>query len=643
MGRKLDTARGISTGGALAGGFFVFAFAALMAFVAVLAFPGFAHAAAYEYSNVRIDAQVQTDADFRVVEHRVLQFSGRSTEYSQQFSYVANNQLMVVNTVRIAPIDDEGNVAGEWTTMTPTAFKTAWRDGVSGDTLSELTGKNAYSYDKSWNTIHLYFPANAGDSIVVELDYSIANGALAYKDIGDVCMKFVNESNVADSHNVVFTVSLPVPEGATAAPGENVYAWGHGPSDGSVDNQGAVVTFTDDLVRAGQYAEAHVVFPSSWLRNISGSSARIYKDDTHLPWVLKAEAKWQDSYRYSAMSDDRFSLVVGAICLLIMLAGLALGHKFGKAHSLADAPVEQLSAQAGRDFLHGNHPAMALRLMHGRSSDREFAATVLRLCDQGFLRFVRDADRKAVARASFGRAEDSIDNAAMGIFESLADGEGVVLIDSATCADSRRDSFFEAVKSWLKFTDSRFAEAGFADAGSARCAHIMRIVAGVLVFVSLFIGSATSCRLASVLVLITALALFFLAGETKRPSKQGSIVIASLDAYANELASLDELSQEQLFDAYCLGMTWTAESADDSASSRNDIPAVAVSDGSALGGCEQNLPFTWGCAIEAAIPGFYKRTHHPESTVFSRSVARIKDVASRLRRIGKKADGAQAA
>ena len=82
-----------------------------------------AYAAPYEYSHVSINAQVQTDASVRVVEHRVLSFSGDCDQYQQEYHGLQKNQQLVINDVRIAPVDELGNVVGDWQRLSPVAFQ----------------------------------------------------------------------------------------------------------------------------------------------------------------------------------------------------------------------------------------------------------------------------------------------------------------------------------------------------------------------------------------------------------------------------------------------------------------------------------------------------------------------------------------
>lgn len=63
----------------------------------------------------------------------------------------------------------------------------------------------------------------------MELDYSITNAVLAYKDISEAYWTYVSLDWPVASENVTATITLPVAQGETVIPNDTVRAWGHGP------------------------------------------------------------------------------------------------------------------------------------------------------------------------------------------------------------------------------------------------------------------------------------------------------------------------------------------------------------------------------------------------------------------------------
>lgn len=564
----------------------------------LFATPAEALAAPYEYSSAKIDARVETDGDLRVNDQRILDYSASSNEYVQEIAKLADNQLVVINSIRVAPVDDAGNVVGEWTKLSPVAFKSEWRRNISGAHLDELAQSGSYAYDMVKFTVHLYYPANVGDRLVLDLDYSIVNGALAYKDVGEVNIKYVGESFIADSRNVMFSLSLPVPEGGKAVPDTNVRAWGHGPQNGVVDNQGSTIIFTDDYVKAGQYAEAHVVFPSSWLTNISGDSSRIHKDEMHLSWVLKNEEIWQDSFRYGAITDDRISLVIGIACVFVLLGALLVYRRFGRdpKASIDAARAAQQGAQALREL----RPAVAARFLNdGVPSDREFAATALRLRDQGLLSI---SSELCVQRRSFDLADDSVDAAAMGVFEALEGDSSAVELRKldAQALRGKKDAFLAAVRVWDAETAAAYKAQEFVEPAAIKRSARLRKVAVALLFAALFVLVGTTCYLAVAILVLTALGVLGVSCETHARTQEAANLLACIDAYRTQLLSADVLSGQEQRDAYVLGLEW--EDADPAAT---DDMSLAE-------------------AIERSIPAVFEQIHRPDSTFSSRISAQIK-------------------
>lgn len=575
-----------------------------------------AYAVPYEYSHVSINAQVQTDASVRVVEHRVLSFSGDCDQYQQEYHGLQKNQQLVINDIRIAPVDELGNVVGDWQRLSPVAFQSEWRRIMPPDKLAELAQSGSYAYDMTKHITHMYFPAHAGDNIIVEFDYSVVNGALAYKDVADVSIKYVGDSFQADSHDVTFTITLPVLESVQAVPGENVYAWGHGPENGTFESQGAAVVYTDEFVKAGQYAEAHVVFPSNWLRNISGSDSRLHRDEMHLNWILNNEEGWQDRFRYGAITDDRVSIVLIAVALLTLFASLAVCLRFGnEPQSLVDASAEE-SVSRGRDLLRGMHPAVAVRLREGgRQTDREFALTIMSLCDRGVLSVssattddatlesgAADKGSIKISRASFDHLDDEADQAAMAIFDATANDQGDVVLPLAANAAIDGPAFLEAVRAWEAAVSRDFIAQEFVDPSGAVWGKRLRRFGVVLVFLALVTFVATTCILAAALLVVASFAVFAASAEKKRFTQKTADDLALFDAYADALVAKDEFDQREILDANVLGLG-------------------VICDGS----CNFDAVAD---AVERATPSFFKLAHRRQSRI----VAALRDIPGRFKK-----------
>ena len=165
--------------------------------------PGQAHAKSYTMPKVDIQAQVETDGALQVTEQRTFDFDGDFSAVWWTFDGLPQNASLKINGVRMANVDADGTVVGDWTTLPSEAFVLGWRE-------SGGPGKDSYSFDAPKNIVYVFFNAS-DDRRIIELDYTVVNGAQAYSDIGEVYWKYVGSQWKEASDNVTMTLALPVP------------------------------------------------------------------------------------------------------------------------------------------------------------------------------------------------------------------------------------------------------------------------------------------------------------------------------------------------------------------------------------------------------------------------------------------------
>ena len=165
--------------------------------------PGQAHAKSYTMPKVDIQAQVETDGALQVTEQRTFDFDGDFSAVWWAFDGLPQNASLKINGVRMANVDADGTVVGDWTTLPSEAFVLGWRE-------SGGPGKDSYSFDAPKNSVYVFFNAS-DDRRIIELDYTVVNGAQAYSDIGEVYWKYVGSQWKEASDNVTMTLALPVP------------------------------------------------------------------------------------------------------------------------------------------------------------------------------------------------------------------------------------------------------------------------------------------------------------------------------------------------------------------------------------------------------------------------------------------------
>ena len=506
------------------------AIAASALMLAVLLVTACSSAQTYQIESARIDAQVQTDASVHIVDHRLLTISSadQTVSYHQTYPHLADNQTLSINDVRIASANDDGTVESEWTWLSPVEFNRSWTNGVPADEANALAQQAAYTYDEETGTIKIFFKAPDHAQVMLEIDYTVVNGAQIYKDAADVTFKYVDESAGEDVRNVIYSLSLPVPEGEQATPRSNVYAWGHGPANGSVVNAGATITFSTELVKAGQYAEAHVMFPRAWLSNAVDISSYLFRDESHASWTIGAESNWRDTWRNAAMNDDRISVVLCVLCVFVLIGALAVLVVFRREPRLTgELPHEVLEeAQA-------LHPATETRLFNaGRATDDEFALTILRLRDEGVLEAhaTRDGEtlQCCLSRVGFGLVENALDSAALDVLEALDLDETLCADDVPARAHKNREAFLGAVGAWRKECDETYAAGQYEDDRARSWAVRLRVTGFLLIVLALIVAATTSCYPACVALMLVGAALFGIAQSMHRFTEKGVAVLAAL-------------------------------------------------------------------------------------------------------------------
>lgn len=100
--------------------------------------------AAGSYSSPKTDItmQVETDGSYRVVEYRVLDFQGDSAYVGWSFTSLAETASVQIDGMRLAQADADGNVEGDWKTLSSTSFSAKW---LAGGASSGAT----YAYDNA--------------------------------------------------------------------------------------------------------------------------------------------------------------------------------------------------------------------------------------------------------------------------------------------------------------------------------------------------------------------------------------------------------------------------------------------------------------------------------------------------------------
>lgn len=528
-------------------------YVALLTLVAVLlsltVSPLHAYAKSFTMPTVDINAQLETDGSLHVVEQRTFEFEGDYSAVWWTFGLLPTNAEVSVNSVRTVSLDDDGNVVpGETKLLENVPFDLAWREEGG-------PGRDSYSMDSPYNTVYVFFGSEP-HSIVVELDYTITNMAQVYDDVTEVYWQYLGSQWSSDSCNVTATLQLPLPQGTTVEPAENVYAWGHGPLDGTVSiRDDASVVCEVAKVKSGEYAEMRVLIPSTWLTNLSLKSLRLHAGEQRLDTVLSEEKAWADTANTQRMMSLAFMIACAAVCVIAVAIALLLYFKHGKEYTpdfkdkyLAELPEE------------GIHPAVIGRLWRwNRENVNDLTANIMHLSQLGALK-VEAGEYQATGKGGTPTSRgdycvtrlidtnslsDPIDRAAMRIlFDRVAGGHDSFWFGSIeTYAKTHSKEMVAAVGDWQQAITTEVARRGFFEEKGQRYQKVVWVVAVLLFLASLVIWLETDNALIFAFSIPTCLALAVIGNYMPRRSREGNNLVARCKALRNWLRDFGSLEQ----------------------------------------------------------------------------------------------------
>ncbi|MDJ1650009.1 MULTISPECIES: DUF2207 domain-containing protein [Gordonibacter] len=522
---------------------------ACVALAIVAAAPSTAWAKSYDMTKVDITAQAETDGSLHAVEQRTFDFNGDFTAVWWTFSGLPSNAQLQVNSMRMARVGADGAVEGEWKTLPSVPFVLSWRD-VGGP------GTEAYSVDKPLNAVYAFF--NVSDErLMIELDYTVINGVQAYEDVGEVYWKYIGSQWEEDSDNVTMTLALPVPQGVEVVPGDNVLAWGHGPLDGTVTiNSDGTVTYHNPHVNAGQYAEARVLFPVSWLTNLSPEALKAHQGVARLEQAKTEEQAWADQANRERTNALLLLIGCGVVCVLLIAWALWSYFRYGREHK------PDFTDEYWRDVpAPGVHPAVIGRLWRwNRESQNDFTATLMHLSHIGALRIDRGSYQEPKA---FGRLEtvedyyftrvpavadavtDPIDRATLDLlFDVIAGGTDSLWFGSIQkYGKDHPEPFLDAMKGWQGVVEAETNRHDYFEFKGKRYQGLL-IGLGVAVFIiGLLMVAVLQNFLLLAFTLPTAIALIVIGNYMPRRSVEGNNLVAKCKALRNWLRDFSTLDE----------------------------------------------------------------------------------------------------
>lgn len=427
-----------------------------------LAFAPAAHAdgvnstGTYEITKVNITADAQSDGSLHVVEQRTFVLHGNV----DCIRWNMRSGSFEIESVQMGVVDENGDV--QLADASQSTFDFKWREKGGPGTPS-------YAVDTGRSDFYFYVYGH-DEQVVMQMDYTVKAGVTAYKDCSDLYWQYIGSDWNVPTSNVSCTISLPVPGGVTPVPGDTVYAWGHGPANGTLafNDAATTVTYHADYVPAHEAETARVLFPRTWLTSISADDLKAHGSVTFKDQILKSEAEWADGGSYQYGYWLAFSIAIAVVAILFVVAALIALKRCGAWRTPAFR-ARYLAEPACPDV----DPAVVARLWNGGArTDEEAVVSVMRLIRLGAVRLSTvERDGATIVCLERGRrelAQDKLDRATYDLlFETLAGGDDCLFEgDLAKMTADQTEAYHRAQSEWRAAVDEAVDGAGvFGSAG----------------------------------------------------------------------------------------------------------------------------------------------------------------------------------
>jgi len=313
----------------------------------LLARPASAEERSFEIGEVEIQARIDREGNMQVTERDTYSFDG------------AFNGVLV-------DLDQSGS------------------DGIEKFQAFEENGGTSLPLEieetVEGNKLHYkVFAKSENESKTFRYTYTVKNAVQVYADTAELYWKYFDETNPSQLGKVRILVELP--EGAE---GERITAFGHGPTDGTIEIQDrGAVRYEVSPLPSADLLEVRMLFPVSYVPDSTKVSA-----EPMLERILEEERKWADPY-----SDPS---LYGALALLIanLVAGTIVYRKYGKRRR------SEWKGKYYRELPDDVTPAVVSYLMNYSSKPKDLIATLTDLVRK------RQVDMHAVKSAS-GNAKNT--------------------------------------------------------------------------------------------------------------------------------------------------------------------------------------------------------------------------------------------
>lgn len=316
---------------------------------------------AYSIDELSTEITAETNGTLHVVERQTLTFDDRNAGVTWYLHVPEDGESVRIASVRVAPVDDGGTLLDGWTRLQMVDSNPEAQGRNPGDTaepsLRTTKTRPWYSFNIGDGMMRCYFPTgtaaaetgaatdspdsstendSATDEIpdyhtyVIETDYTIAHRVRVYRDVAELYWRYAHDSLPADARNVNLQVILPVPADTDPiAAADSIRAWGHGPGGTFAIGEGGTVTYRVDELARGNYAEAHVIFPASWMTNMAANAKNQFTE-VRGPSAIAEESEWVDTGLREAAWDNKVRVLFLSAAIVVILIGAVAVFRRGR-------------------------------------------------------------------------------------------------------------------------------------------------------------------------------------------------------------------------------------------------------------------------------------------------------------------------
>ena len=340
---------------------------------------------------------------------------------------------------------------------------------------------------------------------------------------------------------------------ATVTPGENVRAWGHGPLDGVVEvKPDGTVAYQVPLVKAGQYAEARVLFPRQWLTALSPEAAAANQGVTRLDTVLSEEESWADAANTQRTMALLYIVAIIVACVAALAVALLLFRKYGREHT------PDFTGEYWRDVPEpGMEPALIGRLWRwNHESNDDFTATVMAMAQKGRLGVDRGrypgAGGKMVDDYYITRVEPAVATPVSPIERAALDllfgtiGQGATSLWLGSIGSFGKDNpqaYIDGMNKWQGLLSAEANAKGFFEVKSKKMATVVGAMATLYIVVGIALSVMMGDFIPALAMVPTGIALAVIANYMPRRTLRGNNIAARCKALRNWLRDFSRLDE----------------------------------------------------------------------------------------------------